>query len=73
MPPRTRKLIGAMALLVFVIIYCLLAMAAAIVLQVNDAGRVAELAYYVLAGLLWVPPAAAIIWWMQQTPPALKS
>lgn len=68
MPPRTRKLLGTMALLVFVMIYCLLAMAAAIVLQVNNAGHIAELAYYALAGLLWVPPAAAIIWWMQRIP-----
>ena len=35
-------------------------------------GRVitAEFAYYVLAGLAWVPPAAVIVWWMQRTPPA---
>ena len=69
MHPRTRKLIGAIALLVMVTVYALLAMAAAIVLQVRDIGRVGELAYYVIAGLLWVVPAGAIIWWMQQSPP----
>ena len=70
MTPRTRKLFGTMALLAFVIVYCLLAMGAAIVMQVNKAGPAAELVYFALAGLLWVPPAALIIWWMQRSPPA---
>ena len=69
MNPRTRKLFGTMALLAFVSAYCLLAMAAAIVMQVNKAGPAAELAFFALAGLLWVPPAAWIIWWMQRPPP----
>ena len=68
MPPRTRKLAGTIALLALIAVYALLAMAAAIVLQVNHAGPLAELAYFAAAGLLWVPPAAAIIWWMQRTP-----
>jgi len=68
MPPRTRKLIGTVALLLFIAVYALLAMAVAIVLQVNQAGHGAELAFFAVAGLLWVPPAAWIIWWMQRTP-----
>lgn len=62
-----RKLIGTVALLLFLIVYALLAMVAAIILQVN-ASKAAELAYYVLAGLLWVPPAALLIRWMHRTP-----
>jgi hypothetical protein len=65
---RTRKLIGAIALLAMITIYSLLAMAVAIILQVNQAGPTAEFAYYVFAGLLWVLPAGYIIWWMQQSP-----
>ena len=66
LPMRTRKLIGTMALIVLVIVYSLLAMAAAMILQVNNVGYLAELAYYVVAGLAWVVPAGAIIWWMQK-------
>ena len=65
MTQRTRKLIGAVALLVLVIVYALAAMAVAIVLQVN-ASKWAELAYYVVAGLAWVVPAGAIISWMSK-------
>lgn len=62
---RTRKLLGTIALLVFVLIYSLLAMMVAIALQVN-ASKFVEVAYYVVAGLAWVIPAGAIIWWMQK-------
>lgn len=65
---RLRKFLGAVALLVLILVYALLAMFIAIVLQVRDVGGLAQLAYYVLAGLLWVLPAAAIVWWMQQEP-----
>jgi hypothetical protein len=67
MTPRIRKLIGAILLLVVIAVYSLLAMAAAVILQVNDAGKMAELIYYVTAGLLWVLPAGWIIKWMQQS------
>jgi Protein of unknown function (DUF2842) len=69
MHPRTRKLIGTLVLLVMLTVYVLLAMAVAIVLQVNQVGQGGKLAYYVLAGLLWVLPAAGVIWWMQKSPP----
>lgn len=61
---RTRKLIGTIVLMLFLAVYALLAMAAAIVLQVHEASKLVELAYYVVAGLLWVIPAAGVIWWM---------
>jgi hypothetical protein len=62
---RTRKLVGAIALIVFLAIYALAAMMAAIVLQVN-ASKVVELIYYPVAGLLWVLPAMWLIKWMQR-------
>ena len=52
-------------LLIFLTVYALLAMVAAIVLQVN-ASKLVELLYYVVAGLLWVIPAAFIIRWMER-------
>jgi len=62
---RTRKLVGTVVLLIFIIIYSLLAMTAAIVLQVN-ANKFTEAVYYIVAGLAWLPPAAWIIRWMQR-------
>ncbi len=61
---RTRKLVGTVVLMVFLAIYALLALAAAIVLQVNEASKLLELAYYCVAGLLWIIPAGLVIRWM---------
>lgn len=63
---RTRKLIGTVALLVFLTLYALLAMAVAMVLQVNES-KFVEFGYYIVAGLLWVIPAAGIISWMHKS------
>ncbi|MEL6299085.1 MAG: DUF2842 domain-containing protein [Pseudomonadota bacterium] len=67
-----RKLIGTVLLAVFLSLYALLAMGAAIVLQVRESVWIEPL-YYVVAGLLWVVPAGLIVWWMQKpdvdTPP----
>jgi peptidoglycan/LPS O-acetylase OafA/YrhL len=66
MTPRIRKLVGTIILLVVIAVYSLLAMAAAVILQVNEANKTIELIYYVTAGLLWVLPAGLIIKWMQK-------
>ena len=42
---RKRKLIGIIALLALIMVYALLALAVAIVLQVRDANKIAELIY----------------------------
>lgn len=60
-----RKLIGTLALLLFLIVYVFAAIAVAIILQVN-ASRFAELAYYVVAGTAWVPIAGWVISWMHK-------
>jgi hypothetical protein len=57
--------VGAIALLVFLAIYALAAMMAAIVLQVS-ASKIVELVYYPVAGLLWLPPAMWLVKWMQR-------
>lgn len=62
---RTRKLVGAIALVVFLAVYALAAMMVAVVLQVS-ASKVVELIYYPLAGLLWLPPAMWLVRWMQR-------
>lgn len=62
---RTRKLVGAVALLVFLAAYALAAMLAAVALQVNGS-KVAEIVYYPVAGLLWVLPAMWLVRWMQR-------
>ncbi len=67
MTPRTRKLAGTVLLLTLIAVYALLAMGVAVVMQVNDASKAAELIYYVVAGLLWVLPAGLIIRWMQRS------
>ncbi len=66
MTQRKRKLVGTVALLLLVGIYAILAVAVAVVLQVRNVSKFAELAYYVVAGLLWVVPAGWLISWMQR-------
>ncbi len=63
MPNRLRKLIGAVALLVLVMVWALLAMALAQSVLLNINGLVAGI-YYLVAGLGWVLPAMPIISWM---------
>ena len=69
MKMRTRKLIGTVVLLVYLSVYAVVAAAVAMLLQVN-ASKLVEIAYYVVAGLAWVPPAMIVIWWMQKPDPA---
>jgi Protein of unknown function (DUF2842) len=63
---RQRKFAGAIALLALVSVYAMLALAVAVVLQVQNANKIVELAYYAIAGLLWVLPAGVLIKWMQK-------
>jgi hypothetical protein len=63
MTMRTRKLIGAFALLVLVTVWSLLAMALAQSVLTDISGLVATV-YYVVAGLGWVLPAMLLVKWM---------
>ena len=67
MPIRLRKLLGAVALLILVIGWTLIAMALA-QLPVIKANGVVEVIYYVIAGLGWVLPAMPLIRWMSPRP-----
>lgn len=65
MRARSRKLIGTVVLLIFIVLYVWLASAI-------GAGRIsvapawAQLAFFLVAGLLWVLPAGLLIKWMQR-------
>lgn len=63
MPPRLRKFIGAIALIVLVCVWSLLAMALAQSVLTDINGFVAAI-FYVVAGLGWVLPAMPLISWM---------
>jgi hypothetical protein len=63
MPVRFRKLIGAIALFVLVIVWALLAMAVAQFPAIRDS-TVLSILYYVVAGLGWVLPAMPLVSWM---------
>lgn len=65
MAPRIRKLIGTVALLALVIVWSLLAMALAQVVLVRTNG-VLDFAYYLVAGLGWVPLAMLLVSWMSR-------
>lgn len=65
MRQRTRKFIGMIVLVAFVIVYSLLAMAIASVVLPN-LSRPLQILYYVVAGFLWVLPSAPLVSWMQK-------
>ena len=65
MPIRQRKLIGAVALIVLVVTWALVAMALAQSPVVKAHGLI-EVIYYVLAGLGWVLPAMPLVKWMSR-------
>ena len=69
MTMRTRKLVGTIVLIAFLVAYAFIAMLVAVALQVN-AGKWIELGYYAVAGLLWVLPAAVLIKWMSKPDPS---
>jgi hypothetical protein len=65
MPARLRKLIGTLVLVAFVTIYALVAMTIGAA-KLPGASGWAQLAYFAVAGLVWVIPAAVVVKWMAQ-------
>jgi hypothetical protein len=65
MPVRLRKFIGAIALIVLVVVWALVAMALAQA-PVIFYNMIASIAYYVIAGIGWVLPAMPIVSWMSR-------
>ena len=62
---RLKKLLGTVVTVAFLIVYCFLAMLLATKLLPGTNG-VTQLAYYFVAGLLWVVPIGALVSWMQR-------
>jgi len=67
MHPRFKKLIGAVVIVAWIPLYALVAMAVGI--HVLPHGNwVAQLAYYALAGTLWIVPIGLLLPWMHREP-----
>jgi hypothetical protein len=71
MPVRLRKLFGAVALFVLVIVWALIAMAVAQFPAIRD-NTVLSILYYVVAGLGWILPAMPLVSWMSTPYPGSK-
>jgi hypothetical protein len=65
MPIRLRKFIATIVLMVWLVIWVVLAMGLAQVMLPGASGWGAAL-YYVIAGFGWLPPAMLIISWMSR-------
>lgn len=65
MSTRTRKLIGTIAILLFVISYALVVMAIAQPV-LKDANGLTQLLFYLLAGMAWILPVMPLISWMER-------
>jgi uncharacterized protein DUF2842 len=61
---RSRKLVGTLAMIAFVIVYALAAMALAQG-RITEAPGWLQTILYALIGLAWLPPAMVIIRWME--------
>lgn len=68
MPRRTRKLIGAVAILSFVCLYALVAMVVAQG-RIQDASKAVQAIFYLVAGLAWILPLMPLIRWMERPDP----
>ena len=68
MTQRTRKFIGTLATVGFLIVYVLAAMAVGGQLVVGR-GLVFELPFYIVAGALWLPVVMRLILWMARPDP----
>jgi hypothetical protein len=68
MPRRTRKLIGAVVILVFVCVYALAAMSVAQG-RIQDTSRAVQAVFYLIVGLAWILPLMPLLKWMERPDP----
>jgi Protein of unknown function (DUF2842) len=66
---RSRKALGTLATVVWLVLYSLIAMAMGGAWVVGR-GVFAELTFYVVAGVAWIPVEMLIIRWMSRPDPA---
>ena len=69
MTPRTKKLIGTLAILIWLPIYALLAMRVAVSV-LPGANPFVQLLYYAIAGTAWIIPIGLMLPWMSRQPRA---
>ena len=62
---RTRKLIGTVAMLIFIITYALFAMAIAEG-RITEAPKLVQTLAYIVLGLIWIVPLMPLIRWMMK-------
>ena len=62
---RQRKFIGMIAIVAFLIVYCLIAMAIGGMVAVGLPMPL-EIGYFVIAGIAWLPVVMIIIRWMSR-------
>ncbi len=63
---RTRKFIGAVAMIGFVVVYSLVAMALAQARPLHESSPAVQLIVYAILGLAWILPLMPLIRWMQR-------
>ena len=62
---RQRKFIGMVAIVAFLIIYCLIAMAIGGMVAVG-LPMLLEISFFIIAGIAWLPVVMFIIRWMSR-------
>ena len=67
MTPHTKKLIGTILMLIWLIIHALVVSALAVRILPNAAWYV-SLLFYVIAGLFWIVPIGLALPWMYREP-----
>jgi hypothetical protein len=67
MTPHTKKFIGALVILIWLPVYSLVAMGVAVHV-LPHAHPLVALAYYVVAGMLWIVPIGLMLPWMYRAP-----
>ena len=66
MRQRARKFVGAVVIIVYVIVYALVAMALAQARLVQEAPGLVQGLVYVVLGLIWIAPLMPMISWMER-------
>jgi len=67
MTPRTKKFVGVIGILIWLFIYALVVMHAAVAI-LPGAGWLVELMFYAVAGLAWIVPIGLLLPWMHRQP-----
>lgn len=65
MQQRTRKLVGAFAMLAFVVVYALVAMVLAQARPTQEAPALMQTLIYAVLGMAWILPLMPLIRWME--------